>query len=70
MNREHVEEAQRLVKRFGELTAMDGISFEVHRAEYVGVLGSNGAARTTTIRMLYGFTPMTSSWRCGACIAA
>src|SRR5437764_2450677 len=43
---------QNLVKRFGELTAVDDISFEVHRGEVFAFLGSNGAGKTTTIKML------------------
>jgi ABC-2 type transport system ATP-binding protein len=40
------------VKRFGELTAVDDISFEVQRGEVFAFLGPNGAGKTTTIRML------------------
>ena len=41
-----------LVKRFGELTAVDNISFEVQRGEIFAFLGPNGAGKTTTIKML------------------
>jgi len=41
-----------LTKRFGELTAVDHVSFEVRRGEIFGFLGPNGAGKTTTIRML------------------
>jgi ABC-2 type transport system ATP-binding protein len=41
-----------LTKRFGELTAVDGISFQVGEAEIFGFLGPNGAGKTTTISML------------------
>ena len=41
-----------LVKRFGELTAVDDISFEVQRGEIFAFLGPNGAGKTTTIKML------------------
>ena len=41
-----------LTKRFGQLTAVDGISFEVGEAEIFGFLGPNGAGKTTTISML------------------
>ena len=41
-----------LTKRFGDLTAVDGISFEVAEAEIFGFLGPNGAGKTTTISML------------------
>ena len=43
-----------LSKRFGDLTAVDGISFAVERGEFFGLLGPNGAGKTTTIRMLNG----------------
>ncbi len=46
-----------LHKRFGPLTAVDGISFAVTRGECFGLLGPNGAGKTTTIAMLYGYTP-------------
>jgi len=45
----HVEN---LVKRFGELTAVDNISFNVERGEIFAFLGPNGAGKTTTIKML------------------
>jgi len=41
-----------LVKRFGELTAVDNISFEIKRGEIFALLGPNGAGKTTTIKML------------------
>jgi ABC-2 type transport system ATP-binding protein len=43
---------ENLVKRFGDLTAVDNISFEVHRGEIFAFLGPNGAGKTTTIKML------------------
>ena len=43
---------QNLVKRFGDFTAVDNISFEVARGEIFAFLGPNGAGKTTTIRML------------------
>ncbi len=45
---------ERLVKRFGAFTAVDGISFRIDRGEIVGFLGPNGAGKSTTIRMLCG----------------
>ena len=41
-----------IVKRFGDLTAVDDISFEVQRGEIFAFLGPNGAGKTTTIKML------------------
>ena len=47
-------EVRDLSKRYGKLTAVDGISFEVMKGEFFGFLGPNGAGKTTTIRMLTG----------------
>ena len=47
-------EVHRLTKKYGELVAVDNISFEVMRGEFFGFLGPNGAGKTTTIRMLTG----------------
>jgi ABC-2 type transport system ATP-binding protein len=49
-----------LVKRFGDFTAVDGVSFAVERGEVVGYLGPNGSGKTTTIRMLLGLLRPTS----------
>lgn len=43
-----------ITKRYGPLTAVDDLSFEVGRGEVVGFLGPNGAGKTTTMRMLAG----------------
>src|SRR5512142_146043 len=43
---------ENLVKRFGELRAVDHISFEVRQGEIFAFLGPNGAGKTTTIKML------------------
>jgi ABC-2 type transport system ATP-binding protein len=48
-------EARDLVKRFGSLTAVDGISFAVDRAEVVGFLGPNGAGKSTAMKIISGF---------------
>jgi len=45
-----------LCKRYGELTAVDGLSLSVRRGEVFGLLGPNGAGKTTTVRMLVGLT--------------
>jgi ABC-2 type transport system ATP-binding protein len=49
-----------LVKRFGELTAVDDISLTVPRGEFFAVLGPNGAGKTTTIKILAGLITPTS----------
>src|SRR5437867_12488429 len=45
-------QVEHLVKRFGEFTAVDDISFAVRRGEIFAFLGPNGAGKTTTIKML------------------
>jgi len=45
-------ETQNLTKKFGELTAVDGVSLKVEEGEVFGFLGPNGAGKTTTVRML------------------
>ena len=47
-------EVEKLVKRFGNFTAVDQVSFQVFPGEIFGFLGSNGAGKSTTIRMLCG----------------
>ncbi len=49
-----VIEADELTKRFGELLAVDGLSFELEEGTVTGFLGPNGAGKTTTLRMLLG----------------
>ncbi len=53
-------EANDLVKRFGVLNAVDGVSLQIRRGEIVGFLGANGAGKTTTLRMLCGLITPTS----------
>ena len=43
-----------LTRRFGELTAVDGVSFSVAQGQFFGFLGPNGAGKSTTIKMLTG----------------
>jgi ABC-2 type transport system ATP-binding protein len=53
-------EARGLVKRFGSLTAVDGISFSVERGEVVGFLGPNGAGKSTAMKIISGFLAPTA----------
>jgi len=47
-------DAEGLIKRFGKVTALDGLDLTVHTGEVHGFLGPNGAGKTTTIRILLG----------------
>jgi len=51
---------EELTKRFGDLVAVDGLSFEVDQGTVVGFLGPNGAGKTTTLRMLLGLVTPTA----------
>jgi ABC-2 type transport system ATP-binding protein len=52
--------ADKLTRRFGKYTAVDGISFEIPYGDIFGFLGANGAGKSTTIRMLCGILEPTS----------
>ena len=47
-----------LTRRFGTVTALDGLSFSVPSGEVVGFLGPNGAGKTTTMRAIFGLTDL------------
>ncbi|HEX9261448.1 MAG TPA: ATP-binding cassette domain-containing protein [Candidatus Bathyarchaeia archaeon] len=49
-----------LLKRFEDVTAVDGVSLQVEEGELFGLLGPNGAGKTTIINILCGLTPPTS----------
>jgi len=53
-------EAIDLVKRFGDFTAVDGVSFSVPQGTVMGLLGPNGAGKTTTVRMMTTLSAPTS----------
>ncbi len=55
-------EARSLTKRFGDLTAVDAIDFEVGRGESFGFLGPNGAGKTSAMRMIGAVSPVTSGY--------
>lgn len=50
-------EVHDLVRRFGDFTAVNHVSFQVRRGEIYGLLGPNGAGKSTTFRMLCGLIP-------------
>ncbi|MFY2562768.1 ATP-binding cassette domain-containing protein [Corallococcus terminator] len=53
-------EVKGLVKRFGDVVAVDGIDLDIRRGECVGLLGPNGAGKTTTVEILEGLQEPTS----------
>jgi len=59
-NKEYSVVIRNLVKRFGNFTAVDNISFEVNKGEIFGFLGANGAGKTTAMRILCGLSYPTS----------
>ncbi len=56
MSNDKIITAHQLTKRFGDFTAVDEISFDVHKGEIFGFLGANGAGKTTAMRMLCGLS--------------
>jgi ABC-2 type transport system ATP-binding protein len=52
-------EVRNLTKRYGDLTAVDNVSFTAQKGEILGFLGPNGAGKTTTMRIVTGFLPAT-----------
>lgn len=61
MNREHsVIRVREMVKKFGDFTANDRLSFDVYEGEIFGFLGANGAGKTTALRILCGLSLPTS----------
>ncbi len=53
-------ETRALVKRYPDLTAVDGLNLTIHRERCFGLLGPNGAGKTTTLEMIEGILPPTS----------
>ncbi|TAA53780.1 ATP-binding cassette domain-containing protein [Shinella sp. JR1-6] len=52
-------ECENVVKRYGSLSAVDGMSLTVSRGEIVGIGGPNGAGKTTFFDVVTGVTPAT-----------
>ena len=44
-----------LVKRFGDVTAVDGVTLEIPAGEFFSLLGPSGCGKTTTLRLIAGF---------------
>lgn len=53
-------EVQHLTKRYGDLTAVSDVSFNVASGQILGFLGPNGSGKTTTMRIITGFLPATN----------
>ena len=53
-------EVKGLTKHYGPIAAIDDVSFRVESGEILGFLGPNAAGKTTTMRILTGFSPPTS----------
>lgn len=56
----NVIEVRDLVKKYGDFTAVNGISFSIEEGEIFGILGPNGAGKTTTLEMMEGLKKPTS----------
>ncbi|MGH6877630.1 MAG: ATP-binding cassette domain-containing protein [Rhizomicrobium sp.] len=57
---EEVLRASNIVKRFGSITALDGVSLHLERGERLGILGDNGAGKSTLLKILTGYHQPTS----------
>ena len=55
-----VIEVRALQRRFGDFYAVRGVSFNVRQGEVFGLLGANGAGKSTTFRMLCGLLPVSA----------
>ena len=53
-------QVRELSKHYGEVAAVQGISFDAQKGEILGFLGPNGAGKTTTMRIITGYLPPTA----------
>ena len=53
-------EIKNLTKKYGQITAVNNISFRAEENEVLGFLGPNGAGKSTTMNMIVGYLPPTS----------
>lgn len=53
-------EVRNLIKNYGSIRAVDGVSFTVKRGDILGFLGPNGAGKSTTMKVITGYLPPTS----------
>jgi ABC-2 type transport system ATP-binding protein len=60
MTEKSMIEVRDLIKHYGEVHAICGVSFQIQRGEVVGLLGPNGAGKTTTMKILTGYLAPTS----------
>lgn len=60
MNRKIILEAQNIVKKFGGLKAIDDVSLHLYEGEILGLIGANGAGKTTMFNIIAGAFPATS----------
>ena len=51
-----------LTRKYGDFTAVDGVSFEITPGEIVGLLGHNGAGKTTIMKMMTGYLEASAGW--------
>src|SRR5262249_55418613 len=54
MSTEPIVAVQGMTRRYGDVVAAQDVTFEVHRGEMVGLIGPDGAGRTTTLRVILG----------------
>ncbi len=62
MNGEYVVQTENLTKKYGEFTALDGLTIQLEKGKILGFIGPNGAGKTTTIKILVGMALPTAGW--------